>query len=98
MTKANLVDQVHRAVGPGLSRRECGFVINAFLEAVKQAMVRGDNIEIRGFATFKVEQRQARKRRNPRTGEAVHVPAHHVPVVRPSNQLKDQVARSHGAV
>jgi integration host factor subunit beta len=59
---------------------------------VKKALTKGDAIEIRGFGTFKVRARKARKARNPRTGEAVKVQARMVPVFKPSKQLRSRVA------
>jgi integration host factor subunit beta len=58
---------------------------------VKQALAREQNIEIRGFGSFKVKRRKARKARNPRTGDAVHVPGRLVPTFKPSKELKELV-------
>jgi integration host factor beta subunit len=92
MTKADLVEQVAEAIGPGVTKKDCALVVDGFLNAVKAALAEGENIEIRGFGTFKVRERRARKARNPRTGDAVRVPARHVPVFKPSKQLKGRVA------
>ena len=91
MTKADLVEQVADAVGPRVTKRECGLVVDAFLDAVKDALARGDRIELRGFGTFKVRHRKARAGRNPRTGEAVDVPPRDVPVFKPSRLLRSRV-------
>ena len=96
MTKADLVEQVADAIGPRVTKKECGLVVNAFLEAVKDALARGDGIELRGFGTFKVRHRKARKARNPKTGEAVEVPARDVPVFKPSRHLHSRVDRGSG--
>lgn len=97
MTKADLVEQVADAVGGHVSRRECGLVVDAVLDALKDALARGDGIELRGFGTFKVRRRRARKARNPRTGEPVEVPPRDVPVFKPSKHLRTRVARGPGA-
>ena len=91
MTKADLVEQVHEAIGPGVTKKDCAAVIDAFLNAVKQANANGEHIEIRGFGTFKVRNRRPRIARNPRTGESVAVPARAVPVYKPSRLFKTQV-------
>ena len=93
MTKADLVEQVAEAIGPGLTKKECALVVDGFLNAVKHALARGEGIEIRGFGTFKVRRRKARVARNPRTGEPVQVPARVSPVFKPSKHLRSQVAR-----
>ncbi len=93
MTKADLVEQVADAIGPGLTKKECALVVDGFLNAVKQALAQGNGIEIRGFGTFKVRHRKARVARNPRTGEPVQVPARVSPVFKPSKHLRSRVAR-----
>ena len=75
MTKADLVDRAATAIGQRVTKRDCGLVIDAFLDTVKDALARGDHIEIRGFGTFKVRHRKARRGRNPKTGEPVEVPS-----------------------
>ena len=70
-------------------------VIDAFLAAVKEALARGDGIEIRGFGTFKVRHRKARRARNPRTGEPVELPARDVPVFQPSRHVCSTVDRGY---
>lgn len=94
MTKADLIEQVHEAIGPGVTKRDCATVVNAFLNAVKGAVVEGRHIEIRGFGTFKVRERRTRMARNPRTGDPVRVPRRKVPVFKPSRLLRDEVASS----
>ncbi len=94
MTKADLVEQVYEAIGPGVTKKDCGAVVDAFLNAVKLALANGEHIEIRGFGTFKVKERKERMARNPRTGEAVPVPARRVPIFKVSKMLKDKVASS----
>ena len=97
MTKADLVEQIAEAIGPGVTRRDCALVVDGFLNAIKHALAGGHGIEIRGFGTFKVRERKERMARNPRTGEPVLVPAHSTPVFKPSRFLRAQVAEG-GAV
>ena len=96
MTKAELVDQVADAVGPSVTKRECRLMVDAFLNALKEALARGDGIELRGFGTFKVRHRKARTGRNPRTGETVEVPSRDVPVFKPSGHLRSRVEQGDG--
>lgn len=98
MTKADLVEKVTatiaRTAGPMISKKDCGRVVDAFLEAVKEALANQNNIEIRGFGTFKIRMRKTRMARNPRTGEPVEVAARPVPVFKPSKELRGMVASS----
>ncbi len=89
MTKADLVEQIAEATG--LTKKDTAVVVDGFLEAVKQAMAQEKNIEIRGFGSFKIKKRKARKARNPRTGDSVQVPSRHVPTFKPSKELKELI-------
>jgi len=93
MTKADLVEQVADAVGPRVTKRDCGLVVDSFLDAVQDTLAHGDNIEIRGFGTFKLRHRKARAARNPRTGERVEVPPRVAPVFKPSSRFRSRVDR-----
>lgn len=93
MTKADLVEQVAEAIGPGVTKKDCALVVDAFLNAVKRALANGENIEIRGFGTYKVKRRKARMARNPRTGEPVEVPERYVPVFKASKVLRNRVEK-----
>ena len=72
-------------------------MVDAFLDAVKDALERGEGIEIRGFGTFKVRHRKARAARNPRTGERVEVAARAAPVFQPSSLLRERVTRGNAS-
>ena len=89
MTKADLVEQV--AEKTGLTRTDVAATVDSFLDAVKHSLENGSNIEIRGFGTFKIKPRKARKARNPRTGEKIQIPASMQPKFRPGKSLKDAV-------
>lgn len=104
MTKADLVEQVTatiaRTSGPMISKKDCARVVDAFLDSIKLALGQQENIEMRGFGTFKIRRRKTRMARNPRTGEPVEVAARPVPVFKPSKELRTLVAEadaSHGS-
>jgi len=91
MTKADLVERV--AERTGLTRTDVAVVVDSCLDTIKKSMEEMQNIEIRGFGTFKIKLRKARKARNPRTGEEVPVPDRKVPVFKPSNEFKDLITK-----
>ncbi|HEX9751450.1 MAG TPA: HU family DNA-binding protein [candidate division Zixibacteria bacterium] len=91
MTKADLVEIC--AERTGLTRTDVAVTVDSFLDAVKRSLEEGKNIEIRGFGTFKVKLRKARKARNPRTGSEVPVPDRKVPVFKPSNEFKNLIIK-----
>ena len=96
MTKADLVErvtaQISRTAGPMISKKDCARVVDCFLEAIKDALKEQQNIEVRGFGTFKIRNRKTRMARNPRTGAPVEVSARPVPVFKPSKELRAMVA------
>ena len=100
MTKADLVEHVtatiSRTAGPTISKKDCARVVDAFLDAIKDALQQQKNIEVRGFGTFKIRQRKTRMARNPRTGDPVEVSARPVPVFKPSKELRQMVAELEG--
>jgi integration host factor subunit beta len=77
MTKAELVNQVAAAVQ--LPKNKTEAVITQFLQGIMDALHAGDNVELRGFGSFRLRHRQARTGRNPRTGQSVPIPAKAIP-------------------
>src|SRR5918992_995780 len=71
MTKADLVErvtaQISRTAGPMISKKDCARVVDAFLDAVKDALKEQHNIEVRGFSTFKIRRRKTRMALSPRS-------------------------------
>ena len=89
MTKANLVEDLLQL--GDLTRRDGEVIVETIFEAVIGALKSGDKIEIRGFGSFRIRQRNSRVGRNPKTGEKVEVPAKKVPYFKPSKELRDLV-------
>jgi len=89
MTKAELVDAI--AAETGVSKTHTGTIVQELFRVVGRALSEGQHLEIRGFGTFKVRERRARRARNPRSGGEVMVPAKLVPLFKPSKELKAQV-------
>jgi integration host factor beta subunit len=73
MTKSVLIEKVSERVG-SLTRKQTEIVVETVFESIKEALVKGEKIEIRGFGNFKPKLRRPRKARNPKTGERVDVP------------------------
>lgn len=89
MNKTGLVDKVVSTTG--YAKKDVGNVVDATLEAIKEALSNGDNVSLIGFGNFEVRERSARKGRNPQTGEALDIPATKTPAFKPSKQLKESV-------
>ncbi len=89
MTKADLVSSI--AAKAGLTKAAAEKALNAFVESVTSSLKRGEKVSLVGFGTFEVATRAARKGRNPRTGEELHIPASKTPRFRPGKSLKEAV-------
>ena len=87
MNKADLVDRVGDKAGA--SRSQVEGVLDAFFDTVRSAAKGGDRVAWPGFGSFSTTQRKARTGRNPRTGEAVKIPATKAVKFSPSSTLKD---------
>lgn len=73
MNKAALVEEVVRLTGR--SRAEVLAAVEALVGGIKEGLARGEEVQIVGFGTFKVVQRNPRTGRNPKTGKVVSIPA-----------------------
>ncbi len=85
MTKADIFELV--AEKTGFTNKDIKLILERFLEEVKNSLVEGNHIEIRGFGTFKVKNHKARKARNPKTGQEVVVPARKKAAFKVSREL-----------
>ncbi len=91
MTKANIVDII--AKGTGLTKVETAVVVDGFLATVGYSLQNGERVELRGFGTFCLRERQEKHVANPRTGKMMTIPHRIVPDFKPSPQLKALVAK-----
>jgi len=89
MNKADLIDAVAEAAD--LSKAQAGRAVEALVDAVTGALKKGDQVSIVGFGSFLVRQREARKGRNPKTGETIDIPASKAPAFKAGKALKDAV-------
>jgi len=90
MTRIDLVATIQEAI-EGLNRRQCEVVVNSIFDSIRDALASGEKVELRGFGSFKVRARRSRDGRNPKTGEAVHVPSKTVPYFKPGKELRERV-------
>lgn len=89
MIKADLVNKIAKEMN--VSKQEAENGINLFFRTIKEAIQNGEEIELRGFGSFRFRQRGARSGRNPRTGELVEVPPKKVLYFKPSKILKNMI-------
>ncbi|MFC0309446.1 DNA-binding protein [Gallibacterium salpingitidis] len=89
MNKTELVDVI--AQRTNLSKKASKEALEATLEAITESLKAGDPVQLIGFGTFKVNQRQERTGRNPQTGKEIKIPATKVPAFVSGKALKDAV-------
>ena len=86
MTKTELIALI--ASKTGVSKRLAGDMVNAFLDGVTASLKKGNKVTLTGFGTFKISNRAARNGVNPRTGEALKIPAMKLPTFKAGKALK----------
>ena len=72
MTKADLVEIV--AGTADVPRKQADEVVQVVLDSIVDALHKNEKVELRGFGSFRIRQRDERTGRNPKTGDKVHVP------------------------
>ena len=90
MVKSELVHALSEKL-PELQVRDVELALNCVLNQMADALVRGERIEIRDFGSFDLRHRPARIGRNPRTGEAVDLPAKVKVHFKPGKEMRDRV-------
>ncbi len=89
MNKSELIAAV--AQRTGMTKKDTEQVISTALETITATLCTGEKIQLSGFGIFEVKAREARVGRNPRTKEAIEIPATRTPVFKASKALKDMI-------
>lgn len=89
MNKQDLIDQV--ASKADLPKTKAQEAVEAIIDSIKSSLKSGDEVKLVGFGTFSVSERAATTGRNPRTGEALQIPASKQPKFKAGKELKDAV-------
>jgi integration host factor subunit beta len=90
MTKSELIGRLALRF-PQLVAKDADTAVNMIIEAMTEALARGDRIEIRGFGSFALNYRPPRTGRNPKSGDKVLVPAKYVPHFKAGKELRERV-------
>ena len=91
MNKTELIAAV--AEKTGLSKKDSDAAVNAVLNTIAETLKANEKVQLVGFGSFEVKKRAARTGRNPKTKEAIEIPASSVPVFKAGKALKDAVAK-----
>ena len=89
MRKAEIIQNI--ANKTGVEKPTVTVIVEALMETMKQAMIDGNNIYLRGFGTFLLKERAEKKGRNITKGTTIQIPAHIIPVFKPAEEFELQV-------
>ena len=81
------------AENAGMTKKDTERVLNAAIDAITAALVKGEKVQLSGFGTFEVKDREARVGRNPHTKQTIEIPATRIPAFKASKALKDNIAK-----
>ncbi|MDO4372117.1 MAG: HU family DNA-binding protein [Clostridia bacterium] len=91
MNKMELISAI--AEKAELSKKDAEKALTAVVESISEALQTGDKVQLIGFGSFEVKNREARIGRNPKTKEEIRIPASKTPVFKAGKALKDKVAQ-----
>lgn len=91
MTRSEMVDAIHNELGPKVPKTDIRRAVDAVFEEIADSLTRGGRVELRGFGAFSVKTYAPYTGRNPRTGEAVHVPEKRYPSFRAGKGIRDRL-------
>ena len=81
------------AENAGMTKKDAERLLNAAIDAITVSLGKGEKVQLSGFGTFEIKEREARVGRNPHTRESMEIPATRVPTFKASKALKDIVAK-----
>ena len=89
MNKTELTAAV--AAQAEITKKDAEAAVNAVIDAITEALKKGDKVQLVGFGTFEVRKREARQGRDPRTGKSIEIPASKAPAFKAGMPLKNAV-------
>jgi len=89
LTKADIADRLFEEVG--LNKREAKEFVDAYFEAIREALEKGENVKLSGFGNFQLREKNQRPGRNPKTGKEIPISARRVVTFRPGQKLRARV-------
>ncbi|HBY16747.1 MAG TPA: integration host factor subunit beta [Porphyromonadaceae bacterium] len=89
MTKADIVNEIAKSTG--VEKVQVQAIVEAFMENVKNSMIGGENVYLRGFGSFIIKNRKEKTARNISRNTTIKIPAHKVPAFKPSKVFLEDV-------
>ena len=92
MTKSELIERLSYQNGT-VTKKEAELIVNTIFDSIGDALIDGDRVEIRGFGSFTIRERNSREARNPKSGEVVKIPCKKTPFFKTGKELRERVNR-----
>lgn len=89
MTKADIVSEIAKSTG--VEKAQAQVVVEAFMESIKNSMIDGNNVYLRGFGSFIIKKRAKKVARNISKNTTIEIPEHNIPAFKPSKTFAGQV-------
>ena len=91
MTKAEIVNEVAKATG--IEKATVQIVVESFMESVKNSLVKGNPVYLRGFGSFIIKHRAEKAARNITKNTTMTIPAHNIPAFKPAKVFVNEVKK-----
>ena len=93
MTKSELIEAVSSRV-KSFSKRDVEIIVDSLFKSMAESLTRGEKVEIRGFGSFKIKERDGRQGRNPKSGENIYIEPKRVPFFKAGKEIRERINRS----
>ncbi|MBI1911505.1 MAG: integration host factor subunit beta [Deltaproteobacteria bacterium] len=93
MTKSELIEIVSSKVN-NFSRKDIEIIVDTLFESMSSSLSQGDKVEIRGFGSFKIKDRDGRQGRNPKSGENIFIESKKVPFFKAGKEIRERINKA----
>ncbi|MFQ5427724.1 MAG: integration host factor subunit beta [Thermodesulfobacteriota bacterium] len=90
MTKSELIERVSAEVKT-FSKKDVEIIVDSLFQSMSDSLSRGEKVEIRGFGSFKIKERDGRQGRNPKSGENIYIEAKRVPFFKAGKEIRERI-------
>lgn len=90
MTKSELIEAVASRVN-NFSRKDIEIIVDTLFDSMSDSLSKGDKVEIRGFGSFKIKERDGRQGRNPKSGENIFIDSKRVPFFKAGKEIRERI-------
>ncbi len=90
MTKSELIERVASKVS-NFSRKDVEVIVDTLFVSMAETLSKGDKVEIRGFGSFKIKERDGRHGRNPKSGENIFINSKRVPFFKAGKEIRERI-------